>query len=139
MNDEKYTEVITVDEKTVQYYQKDSGAYICKVNYQHLKCPHIRFSVKKDEGIEKIKEKAHAMIQSADRYMKKFGHIEIKTKEVTDMRVTIARISYFPDKRWFFRYFKYRSIKGFIIRIFGFDINIREYDAFNKKAKLNKI
>lgn len=139
MNDEKYTEKITVDNKSVQYYQNDNGAYICKVNYQHIKMSNIHFSVKKEEGIEKIKEKAHAMIQSADRYMEKFGHIEIKTKEVTDMRVTIVRILYFPDKCWFFRYFKYRSIKGFIIRIFGFDINVREHDVFNKIKTLNKI
>lgn len=38
--------------------------------------------------------------------------------------------------QWFFYFKKYKNIKGFILRIFGIYINIRERDALKKLIAL---
>lgn len=122
----EYDQEINVADKIVKYHQGDKKNYSCKIEYAHTKCPEIYFSVKTEKGIDEITKRAQMLIESADRHIEKFGHIEIKHKIKYDMRMTITKISYFPDKCWYFRFFKYKFKKGFIFRIFGIDFNLRE-------------
>lgn len=142
MNEEKYTNEIIVDDKKVKYYISEKNNYICKIVSWHSKYGNLRFSSKAENGIDGIKNKASAMIKIMKKDIEKFGHLNIEFKTQTDMRITVSKISYFPNKCWFFRYFKYKTIKGFIIRVFGYDIrvfgydiNVREHNSVNKFAE----
>lgn len=48
------------------------------------------------------------------------------------MKINISLIPYFNDTQWWFYYKPYIFINGFILRICGVYINVREKDHFNK-------
>lgn len=57
------------------------------------------------------------------------------------MKINIGycSINYYDKKtiyQWFWKYRKYKYVKGFFFRIFGFYINIRENNATEKLIKL---
>lgn len=60
------------------------------------------------------------------------------------MKIDISYCStkYYDKKnicQWMYMYKKYENIKGFIIRVFGIYINIRENDATNKLIHIANI
>lgn len=57
------------------------------------------------------------------------------------MKISITYMSYKKYGKdcgpgWFYYFKKYKNIKGFILRIFGIYINIRERDALKKLTAL---
>lgn len=57
------------------------------------------------------------------------------------IKINIYYMSYrkygvYCGSQWFFYFKKYKNIKGFILRIFGIYINIRERDALKKLIAL---
>lgn len=56
-----------------------------------------------------------------------------------DARLSINKIKFYKNRLWFFYFKKYiPGVKGFIVRIFGIHINIREWDATNKLIALGR-
>lgn len=53
-----------------------------------------------------------------------------------DFRATIGLISFYPNRYWFFWFKRYKFVRGFIFRIFGMDINVREGNATEKLIKI---
>lgn len=75
-------------------------------------------------------------MKMVDDHVKEFGDKKTELKQISNMKVTITKIKFFPNKLWFFWFRKYTRVKGFIIRIFGYEFNVREFDATNKLIKI---
>lgn len=45
-------------------------------------------------------------------------------------RINVNFNKFYPSKHWFFTFRRYSHVKGFIIRIFGFYINVVEKNTY---------
>jgi hypothetical protein len=52
------------------------------------------------------------------------------------MKTTITFIKFYPSRYWFFRFFKFKHIVGFKIRLFGKEIFISENNPTEKLIQI---
>jgi hypothetical protein len=56
---------------------------------------------------------------------------------IAGYKIDVMMNKYFPYRYWFFYFKKYSHVKGFIIRLVGIYINVREKNATEKLIKIH--
>lgn len=104
-------------EKTIFHYSVDKESDIARVGLSGIKA-NIAFN--KIWGVKKMKAKQYNFVI--------FGY-----------KFTVTFMTPYISKAWLWRFKRYTCIKGFILRIFGIEFNIREDGGMDRYlAERNK-
>ena len=60
------------------------------------------------------------------------------TKNKT-MEMKITTLGFYPNRYWFFYFEKMKYIKGFTLRLLGFNVMVKEKDSLNKLLNIANI